>query len=129
MAQQLALSGLYGVPLDYLISGKLQATFQFRGRVSLTQQEKKEFGRCLVAAGSQLHAMDQVWERLAEVPRSFVIKMQYSHPQLESVAEVVRGTLGLNKRVTFSEPKEALAERDVHEFEWHMAPKLSGFSY
>jgi Zn-dependent peptidase ImmA (M78 family)/DNA-binding XRE family transcriptional regulator len=128
-AQWLQLAALYGVPHDYLHNPSVRAVFKCRAQVTMTAAEKASTRHALVAGEAQVHALNEAWKLAGRAPDRMELKLEYSEPRLIALAEQLREYLKLNARVTFEELKESAQERHIHVFEWHLPPKLSGFSY
>jgi Zn-dependent peptidase ImmA (M78 family)/DNA-binding XRE family transcriptional regulator len=130
VAQYQELARLLGVTVDYLINGRLETdVFKFRAGKTLTPDETQATKRALTDAEQQVHFLAAAWEMTGKLPKPFPLTVSLGGGQWESAAEDIRNLLRLNERVTYAELKQALTERGVHVFSWHLPVKLSGLSY
>lgn len=125
--QQFSLSRALGITLDYLLNAELAVHFQFRAKK--TVQDKSPIERALVDAEMQIHYLDSAYRLAERLPQPFAIKMDFLQKQLPTIAQQMRTTLKLNQRVVMEEFKQALAELNVHVFEWALPSEVSGLSY
>ncbi len=127
--QLMTIARILGVTLDYLLHGKVDAHFQFRSKKKFSSEVKLEIEKALVDAEMQLHYIDTCYNMSEQLPKLFALKMDFSYQHLQSIATQIRGTLKLNRIVTFDELKQALTEFNTHIFEWMLPWELSGLSY
>jgi Zn-dependent peptidase ImmA (M78 family)/DNA-binding XRE family transcriptional regulator len=128
-SQQMELARLLGVTVDYLVNGQLRVDFKFRSRNVTKGPEKKAIDQALTDAEQQIYFIDEVWERVGKTMKPFLLNVDVSGQQWEAAAEQIRDLLRLNQRVTYEELKQALTDRGVLVFAWHLPKDLSGLSY
>ena len=129
LEQTMTLARALGVTLDYLLNSELSVHFQFRSKKTLEAEKKSVIDRSLVDAEMQIHYVDSAYKLAEKLPQPFALKMDFFQQQLPTIAQQLRDTLKLNQRVTLEEFKQALAELNVHIFEWALPWELSGLSY
>jgi Zn-dependent peptidase ImmA (M78 family)/DNA-binding XRE family transcriptional regulator len=131
-----------GVSLDYLLKEKVQPAFQYRSKaIPLAPRERagvrenEDTGaeaavvRMQVDASAQIDYIDEIF-RLAEQPMPhFSHWSEFTFPQTVQLTRQYRQILGLNRRVTLAELKQAMTEQGIFVFEWELPDHISGMSY
>lgn len=128
-SQQMELARLLGVTVDYIVNGQLRVDFKFRSRNVTRGPEKHAINQALTDAEQQIYFVDEVWQRVDKSLKPFLLNVDVSGQQWEAAAEQIRDLLRLNQRVTYEELKQALTDRGVLVFAWHLPNELSGLSY
>jgi Zn-dependent peptidase ImmA (M78 family)/DNA-binding XRE family transcriptional regulator len=127
-AQVVELSRALGVSVDYLLNAEgVSPCFKFRALKTKAPPEQVE--RVLKDASQQVYFIDAAFRMAGKNLKPFRLKADFSAEQLPDMATQFREGMRLNRRVTLSELKEALAEWDVFVFEWKMPSEVSGMSY
>jgi Zn-dependent peptidase ImmA (M78 family)/DNA-binding XRE family transcriptional regulator len=129
LEQVFALARAFGVSVDYLLHAKENIHFQFRSKKTLQSEEKSSIKRALVDAEQQIHYLHTVYEMSEKIPEPFLLNVSFSYEHLKQIGRQIRDTLKLNLRITFDELKQALAEHNVHVFQWSLPKDMSGLSY
>ena len=124
------LGRLFGVTAAFLSGQGRVVNFQARSLQPRGADEKGNLGQALNEAAEQIHHLYEVWSLCdGELPKRLPLALEYADPMLPALARTVREFLRLNTRMTYSELRSALAEKDVHVFEWRLPDRLSGLSY
>lgn len=126
--QLVRIAGIYGVGLGFLLGTPI-AGFQPRVQVTMPKDEKQQINQTLNEASEQIHLLDRAWHVCGKAPTRFGLRLEWSDKDLPEQAEMVRKMLNLNRRISLSELKQALAEHNVFVFDWYMPSKLYGLSY
>ncbi len=126
-SQTLDIARHLGIALDYLLNANIRPRFQPRTRV--TGPLRAAIDKTLLDASAQVHYVDVAYKLAGKVPTPFSLCAEFSFGNLPSIAGHLRATLRLNRRVSFDEFKEALAEWKIFVFDWAMPWHLSGLSY
>jgi len=129
LEQVFALARAFGVSVDYLLHAKENIHFQFRSKKTLKSEEKYLIDRVLVDAEQQIHYMYAAHEMSEKIPEPFLLNVSFSYEHLKQIGRQIRDTLKLNLRITFDEMKQALAEQNVHVFQWSLPKDISGLSF
>jgi Zn-dependent peptidase ImmA (M78 family)/DNA-binding XRE family transcriptional regulator len=129
LEQCFALARAFGVSVDYLLHAKENINFQFRSKKTLNSEEKSVIERTLVNAEQQIHYLHTAYEISEKIPPPFLLNVSFSYEHLKQIGRQIRDTLKLNLRITFDELKQALAENNVHVFQWSLPKDMSGLSY
>jgi len=125
--QQIAVSRVLGITLDYLLNAKLDVHFEFRARKK--GLDENAIKRALLDAEMQIHYLDSAFQQAGRLPQPFAVRMDFLENQLPVLAQQMRMTLNLNQRVVMEEFKQALAEFNVHVFDWALPWEISGLSH
>ncbi len=128
-SQLLELARNLGVALDYLLNAEVRPHFRFRAKKT-GNPEMPAIDRALIDAATQIHFVDAAHRLSGKAPRPFSLWAEFTtYDNLPDIASEYRSSLKLNHRVTLSEFKQALSERNVFVFEWNMPWSLSGLSF
>jgi Zn-dependent peptidase ImmA (M78 family)/DNA-binding XRE family transcriptional regulator len=127
--QLMELSRLYGVTIDFLMGQEKPVVFQSRARVTLSAEKKTVMGHALNDAAQQIYLLQRAWEKTERKPSRCLLLQEWDESALEDQAQVIRDQLNLNRSVTLAELKQALAEKNVHVFEWYLPSQLFGLSH
>ncbi|MDX2029682.1 MAG: XRE family transcriptional regulator [Blastocatellia bacterium] len=128
-AQRMELARRLGVTVDYLAHGRLAAKFKFRAGRARDADGRRRIERAITEMEQQLHFIDEARTRANEPLRPFLLSVELRGQQVEAAATQIRDLLQLNRRVTFGELKQALTERNVFIFCWHLPAEMSGATY
>ncbi|NBP25653.1 MAG: XRE family transcriptional regulator, partial [Proteobacteria bacterium] len=123
------LGRFFGVTASFL--QKQHTTVNFRPRTQMVRNSSEQvlFGSALNDAAQQIEYLHEAWDLAGRTPRRFAMALEYADTMLVQLADTVRKYLQLNEKITYSELRNALAEKDVLVFEWKLPPKLSGLSF
>jgi Zn-dependent peptidase ImmA (M78 family)/DNA-binding XRE family transcriptional regulator len=118
-----------GVSLGYLLKDKVQPAFQYRSKAAALDTDEAAIAKMQLDASAQLDYLDEIF-RLAEqrVP-NFSHWSEFTFPQTAQLTRQYRHILGLNRRVTLVELKQAMAEQGIFVFEWELPDHICGMSY
>lgn len=125
--QQLSLSRVLGITLDYLLNAKLDVRFEFRAKKA--GSAAGAISRAVLDARMQIHYLDSAFQLAERLPQPCAVRMDFLYNQIPTIARQTRTTLKLNQRLMIEEFKQALAEINVHVFEWALPPQVSGLSH
>ncbi len=118
-----------GVSIDYLLKPKIQPAFQYRAKPIVEADQSAAVTKMQIDASAQIEYIDEVF-RLAEQPMPhFLHWSEFTFPQCPQLCRQYRQLLGLNRRVTLAELKQALAEQGIFVFEWELPDQISGMAY
>ena len=123
------LGRVFGVTASFLQKQHQAVNFQPRTQMVRNANEKVLFGTALNDAAQQIEFLHEAWELAGRTPRRLAMSLEYADTMLIQLADGVRKFLQLNEKITYSELRNALAEKDVLVFEWKLPPKLSGLSF
>lgn len=123
------LGRFFGVTASFLQKQHHAVSFRPRTQMARNSGDKVLFGTALNDAAQQIEFLHEAWELAGRTPRRFALSLEYVDTMLGPLADVVRKFLQLNEKITYSELRNALAEKDVLVFEWKLPPKLSGLSF
>lgn len=123
------LGRLFGVTASFLQKRGQAVDFRPRTQMARNSSEKEAFGSALNDAAQQIEFLHTVWEMAQRTPRRLPLMMDYADSQIIELADSVRKFFQLNDKVSYSELRNALAEKDVQVFEWKLPAKLSGLSF
>jgi len=123
------LSRQLGVSLDYLLKEKIQPTFQYRAKPTVEDTPAEAIARMQVDASAQIEYIDTIFRMAEQQMPNFAHWAEFTFPQCPQLCRHVRHTLGLNRRVTLAELKQAMTEQGVFVFEWELPDNISGLSY
>ena len=127
--QVMDLARNLGVALDYLLNAEVRPHFRFRAKKT-GNPEMPAIDRALIDAATQIHFVDAAHRLSGKAPRPFSLWAEFTtYDNLPDIACEYRASLKLNHRLTLSEFKQALSERNVFVFEWNMPWSLSGLSF
>ena len=123
------LGRFFGVTASFLQKQHPAVKFRPRTQIVRNSGEKVLFGSALNDAAQQIEHLHEAWDLAGRTPRRFAMALEYADTMLVQLADGVRKYLQLNEKITYSELRNALAEKDVLVFEWKLPPKLSGLSF
>ncbi|MFN7137737.1 MAG: helix-turn-helix domain-containing protein [Limisphaerales bacterium] len=116
-----------GVSLDYLLKEKIQPAFQFRSKGEI--QETADLPKVQLDATAQIEYIGEIFKVAGEIIPQFLHMAEFSYPQLGRLAEHIRNTFRLNRRITLPGLKQAMAEQGIFVFEWNLPDQICGMSY
>jgi Zn-dependent peptidase ImmA (M78 family)/transcriptional regulator with XRE-family HTH domain len=121
-----------GVTFDFLLNSEVQPQFKLRPGSTSDVAEEGQVKQTLLDAEQELHYVQSAY-KLADKPlRSYGLKFDlaaFSEADMPDFVQELRGLLKLNRFVTLDELKGALADSNIHVFEWAMPRVVSGLSY
>ena len=121
-----------GVTLDFLLNAEVRPEFQFRARQTLTAAQNAELDRAELDAAQQIHYLHAAHKLAGIAPRATALAYdpaQITDVDIADFAAEMRTVFHLNRVVSLSELKQAMAEQHIHVFEWHLPWTVSGMSY
>jgi len=127
--QVMEIASALGVSLDFLINAEVRPHFQLRATVTMPAKEDQACRQALRDATEQVFNLASAYEMAKEVPGQFSLRCDFSSGQLPGLAQQVRESFKLDRRVSSEELKRATTERNIHVFEWSLPSKISGLSY
>lgn len=127
--QVMEIASALGVSLDFLINAEVRPHFQPRATVTMPAKEDQACRQALRDATEQVFNLASAYEMAKEVPGQFSLRCDFSSGQLPGLAQQVRESFKLDRRVSSEELKRATTERNIHVFEWSLPSKISGLSY
>ncbi len=128
--QQLVdLAKIFEVSYNFLVLGEELKPINFRTHLPKETEEYKALVRVYLQANENAVNIRKLIKKTKSKISS--IHPSYKLDSFEDIPEVVkevRDFFKLNKILSFEELKDALKEKDVFVFEWHLPNKISGFT-
>ncbi len=128
--QQLVdLAKLFEVSFNFLILGDELKQINFRTQLPKESDEYKALVKVYLQANENVVNIRKLIKKTKS--KVSTIHPSYKVESIEDIPDVVREVRDfykLNKILSYDELKEALREKDVFVFEWHMPNKISGFT-